>query len=66
MERDENNISMLDIIKFEIKCVRGNILMSPADKNEKIKELKKLVPGCKDWEGLDSFIENKKFIPRYI
>lgn len=63
MEKEENNFKLADIIKFEIGAVRGNILMSASDKNAKIKQLKLLVPNCKDWEGLDEpVVERVKWI----
>lgn len=61
MEIEENERSLLDIVKFEMGCVRGNILMTAQEKNAKIKQLKELVPRCKDWEGLDiPVLERKK------
>ncbi len=61
MERDDDkSIRMVDIIKFEIRNVRGNILMTAAEKNSKIKQLKLLIPGCKDWEGLDEPVAERR------
>lgn len=62
MEKEENDRStkLVDIIKFEIGAVRGNILMSADDKNAKIKQLKLLVPNCKDWKGLDEPLQERK------
>jgi hypothetical protein len=55
----EKNGDLTDIIKFEIRSVRANIVLDAADKNEKIKQLKLLVPKCKDWEGLDEPIQER-------
>lgn len=60
MEKVERSLRLLDIIKFEIRCVRENILMSVDEKNAKIIELKLIVPGCKNWEGLDEILTHKK------
>lgn len=55
----EKNVDLTDIIKFEIRSVRDNIILDASDKNEKIKQLKLLVPKCKDWEGLDEPVQEK-------
>ena len=56
----EDNVSIVDVLKLEMQCVRGNILMTVEEKNNKLIHLKRLAPKCKDWEGLDEPIQPKK------
>lgn len=60
-EKDDNSIRLIDVVRFEMGAVRGNILMTASEKNAKIDQLKLLVPKCQDWGGLDAPIEERRF-----
>jgi len=55
----DKDFNLEKCIKFEMKAVRGNILMTADEKNAKIVHLKRIVPHCKDWGGLDSIMVDK-------
>jgi len=55
----DKDFNLEKCIKFEMQAVRGNILMTADEKNAKIVHLKRIVPHCKDWGGLDSIMVDK-------